>query len=541
VGGGDVLRRSPSSLLVAAVLLVSLAVTVLAARRAPWDPDETRYLQVTHEMLERGNPFLLTFGGEPYSDKPPLFFWLLAPAVALLGPRSAVAGILPSLLAYLLLPVALARLGRAMSLAPFTASWGALLTATALLPALLAGGCRMDLLFTLLVTVALAHLVRALDGERAAGRRFWLWTGLAVLAKGPLAVALPLLAAAPALLHDRGARRAVLAPSAWLPGLGVIASWLVPAAIMGGREWLLATVVHQSAGRMVASFAHREPWWYHLATLPGTLLPWSPLVLVALIRLLTQPHALRGGPRVVVYFPVATVAFLSLLSGKTLLYPLPMFPAACLVTAHWLAERPPRLAGRLALAAGGLLGLALAAGLAFWVAPHPDFRLEGPARWMPAVAVAAPALAALVLALGELLEDATRALALVVPAFAVAALPVVGTGFDRLLSLEPLGEAYLAAMPPGQGEGVAYGRLQPGYLLFTGMRFRLVATPAALESELDAGRVVVGDARAFAGLPERVRATLETVAEIPYRHSRLLIVRRGSPDRGRAPAPPPRP
>ena len=45
-----------------------------------WDPDEPRYAGVTRNILENDEWIRLTDNGEPYTHKPPLFFWILAVA-----------------------------------------------------------------------------------------------------------------------------------------------------------------------------------------------------------------------------------------------------------------------------------------------------------------------------------------------------------------------------------------------------------------------------------------------------------------------------
>ena len=43
-----------------------------------WDPDEPRYAEVSREMVNGGDWILMHRNGEIYTDKPPLFFWIVA-------------------------------------------------------------------------------------------------------------------------------------------------------------------------------------------------------------------------------------------------------------------------------------------------------------------------------------------------------------------------------------------------------------------------------------------------------------------------------
>ncbi len=42
-----------------------------------WPPDEPRFALVAREMLDRGDPVVLSMNHGLYTDKPPLFFWAI--------------------------------------------------------------------------------------------------------------------------------------------------------------------------------------------------------------------------------------------------------------------------------------------------------------------------------------------------------------------------------------------------------------------------------------------------------------------------------
>lgn len=73
--------------LVAAVLMF-FTLTPLMALRDFTPANELRYLNIVDEMISEGNIFTLTNQGEPYADKPPLYFWLAALLRVILGQHS---------------------------------------------------------------------------------------------------------------------------------------------------------------------------------------------------------------------------------------------------------------------------------------------------------------------------------------------------------------------------------------------------------------------------------------------------------------------
>jgi 4-amino-4-deoxy-L-arabinose transferase-like glycosyltransferase len=60
-------------------LVVLWAAVVLGGllTRPAWPIDETRYLAVAWEMWNHGEFLVPHLNGAPYSDKPPLLFWLI--------------------------------------------------------------------------------------------------------------------------------------------------------------------------------------------------------------------------------------------------------------------------------------------------------------------------------------------------------------------------------------------------------------------------------------------------------------------------------
>ncbi|NOZ79124.1 MAG: hypothetical protein GXP48_08095 [Acidobacteria bacterium] len=514
------------------VICLVIAGTLWASlSRDPWDPDETRYLEVTREMIRSGNPFFLRFNGDAYTDKPPLFFWTLAPFVLLFGADSAFAGMLPSLLAWLLLGLATRRIARAGRLPLGVIEWAPPMVMTALLPALLAGGCRMDMLFALWCALALERLVRLADpreAPRAHHLYFWLWIALGIMTKGPLALVFPLLSLV--FLGRNGWFTFKRVLRGWGPALAlvIVGAWLGPAALTGGKAWLDTIVIHQSAGRIASSFAHQAPWWYHLATIPLTLMPWSLLVLAGMIAAFSRFQTLGAGARLIAVYPFAGLIFLSVLSGKTFLYPLPLFPAACIVAAWWLIGSPEHTAQRVVLGLSGTLPVVLGLGIIFIIGPMPDMALAPWQRLLAGGVLVLPVLASIMAVLLGRIKAATALLALTIPLFVFAGLPQIVPPFNRLLSLSPFAAPYAAADTAPSKPGLAYGRFEPGFVLYSDRPFTVLKTVPQLADALASGRAVAINIKTAHRIQRETGLRWAVAAVVPYRHTKILIIRRHS-------------
>src|SRR5436190_6981238 len=156
-----------------------------------FDVDEGAFSQATLEMFQRGD-FLSTYlNGQPRYDKPILVYWLQALAVTVIGP-SEWAFRLPSALCatgWAWLTYLFARRHYGVDRALFAA----VLLATSLGVHLIGRAATADALLNLLIAASMfaawLHL--------STGKRGWLYAthaaiGLGVLAKGPVAILVPL-------------------------------------------------------------------------------------------------------------------------------------------------------------------------------------------------------------------------------------------------------------------------------------------------------------------------------------------------------------
>ena len=98
-----------------------------------------------------------------------------------------------------------------------------------------------------------------------------------------------------------------------------------------------AILWHQTANRVVDSFAHTRPFWWYLPLLPLLLFPWLlwPALWRALKRLWISHEP---SVRFLLVWIIPTLIAFSLVSAKQPQYLLPLFPGAALLFARALAD-----------------------------------------------------------------------------------------------------------------------------------------------------------------------------------------------------------
>ncbi|HEX3128080.1 MAG TPA: glycosyltransferase family 39 protein [Thermoanaerobaculia bacterium] len=326
----------PVLLTAAWMLLVAAAVSL----RPILPVDETRYVSVAWEMWVRGDFLVPHLNGLPYSDKPPLLFWLFHLGWWFFGVNDWWPRMVPALfaLANLALTARLAR--RLWPDRPEVARNAPAVLLGLLLWTIFTTMVMFDMLVAFCVLAALLGIEEA---RRRGGVRPWLQVGgalgIGILAKGPVVLLLPLLVAVLApWWSERNPRL-----SWWAGLLGAVAvaaaiglAWALPAAASGGPAYADAILVSQTKERMVHAFAHNRPWWWYLALLPGLLYPysaWPPLWSAAFRR-----RALDPGMRFCLAWVIPGLIAFSLISGKQPHYLLPLMPAVALLASRVLSE-----------------------------------------------------------------------------------------------------------------------------------------------------------------------------------------------------------
>jgi len=327
--------------------------------------DETRYLAVAWEMRLHGDFLVPHLNGAPYSDKPPLLFWLINAGWLLLGMHvwAVRLGVLAASFTTLVL---FERLVRRLDANAALASRATLILAGFIYFALFSSAIMFDVVLTTCVLIA-SHGVLDLDAQR--WRRgvgvLALGIGLGVLAKGPVVLldAGMVLVFGPWWSDTARARRgrwyACMALGV-LGGAAIALAWAIPAAISGGDQYANAIFLHQTVDRMTRSFAHQRPLWWYFMILPPMVLPWT-LSLRAPWRVWRDSFHISKSVRfAMAWFAPAFIAF-CFVSGKQPHYLLPLLPALALYLAHVLGADTARLRGRVFAAVLLLVGGALAA------------------------------------------------------------------------------------------------------------------------------------------------------------------------------------
>jgi len=345
------------------LLLLAFGVFYLLplATHGLWIPDETRYAQISQEMLLTGKWASPHFMGIRYFEKPAAGYWMIALGQAIFGQNlfgvrfaSALSTGLSVLLVYLV--------SRRLWNDPRKSLVSTVLYMSFVSVAALGGYANLDPQFTFWVNLTGVALFFCFDSSTRSGR-VWSWAllgvacGMGFMTKGFLAWLLPVLIALPYAIWQKRLRD--------LLGYGLVA---VAVAVAISLPWALAVhsqepdywnffFWHEHIQRFAGEDAqHSEPFWYYLPLLVAFSLPWVAL-LPSTVKQAWQ-HKRTPNIAFLLLWLLMPLALFSLAKGKLPSYIMPCLLPLALLMGNALSDKLAQAQGR-ALRFNGWLNLTL--------------------------------------------------------------------------------------------------------------------------------------------------------------------------------------
>jgi 4-amino-4-deoxy-L-arabinose transferase-like glycosyltransferase len=313
--------------------------------------DEPRYAQVAREMLERRDWITPTLGGQPWLEKPPLYYWQAMVAYSIFG-VSDWAARLPSALDATLLV-----LGVYFFLRRFRPGFeldGALITASSAGIAGYAHAASMDMALATAFGIGMLNWWAWRESQKKIYLGvFYGFMALGMLAKGPVA---PFLAVLVIVLYTSGVREMRLVQkSVWLPGIILFCVIALPwyvAVQMRNPQFFREFIVQQNLDRFSENlYHHREPIWYYLPMTALALAPWTVFVIAGFAQAVRLWWAQRGVAEAesgnaekqfgifACCWLLVPVVFFSISQSKLPGYILPAIPAGALLLVEYLRQK----------------------------------------------------------------------------------------------------------------------------------------------------------------------------------------------------------
>jgi 4-amino-4-deoxy-L-arabinose transferase-like glycosyltransferase len=344
-----------------------------------WDDDEPRNAGCAQEMQARNDWIVPTFNGRLRTDKPILIYWLMRSAYAVFGVSEFSARFWSALLSIGTVLLTW-RLGRVL-FGPRAGLWAGIVLATSFLFSLSARAATTDATLVFFTTLALSiHGGSLVSSKASRGTLFATYAalGLAVLAKGPVGLVLPvavmiLTAWRREAARSRGDERVEVSTlmmrrmtesarrefrlclrglSGLRPVIGVAIAaaialpWYIAVGLETNWLWPIGFLAKHNVNRFLHVMeGHSGPFFYYIPTLIVGTIPWSVPAWSGLVNAVRNWRRDRRGHTVDLFLLSwigVYLVFFSMSRTKLPSYVLPCFPALALLAGRvidgWLAD-----------------------------------------------------------------------------------------------------------------------------------------------------------------------------------------------------------
>ncbi len=367
------LRSSKKTWLLDVLLLLIYLCTLyyaLGFARPLANPDEGRYSEIPREMLEYSDMVSPRLNGSLYFYKPPLFYWMQAVAIDVMGVNVFSARFSNSLMAIFgcLLTYFYARkiYGRVAGVS------ASLILATSVFYYAMGNIITLDMTLSVLIVGAVYMLGLAYSKSAGGAKGVYIvlsfvFMALALMTKGFIALVLPAGTAFWFIIFygiKRSFKNFAFSDLAWgALGLGVFVAIALPWHIMAanatpalptsegffssnptGQGWAWYYLVNEHFLRFTdASTAMREqPWHFFLVVFLCGLLPWTILLPQSLRSAFSGGwnNVKSNNPQAIymLLWSLVVLAFFSISKSKLAPYILPIFPAMAVLIGAYVAK-----------------------------------------------------------------------------------------------------------------------------------------------------------------------------------------------------------
>src|SRR5574344_1193853 len=369
------------------------------------DVDETRYAVMSRDLAHSFDWNLLKLNGVPFLEKPPLYFWLTGLSVELFGQFNQFIVRLPMAILASFITFFTYFVGK-MAISRKFGMYSALILLSSVFFFFLSHIAIIDMVLTVLLTSAiycgfLAKFVQE-KNKTYCWWYFYMFVGLGFLAKGLLAIALPIIVMF-LYYFCKNDLKEMFKPVNILPGAIIFFALSLPWHILMyavyGKQFIFQYyLIHHFARFVNSNMIGRErPLLYFIPVFIVGFMPWTFVFFAFLIdgwkklvnrfdsaqgKLVDKLQALVKVENneenlllfATLYFVIVFV-FFSISSTKLPTYILPVFPAASLLTGYfwWVAderhEHEKAIYNSTELFAAMFIIAAISASIVYWFLP----------------------------------------------------------------------------------------------------------------------------------------------------------------------------
>ncbi len=310
--------------------------------RLLWQPDETRYAEISRDMLQRGDWVVPYFLDIRYFEKPVAGYWINSISQWIFG-DSNFAVRFGSVFSIMLSAFLLYRLAMMMWQCRQTAFISCLIYISMFIVFSVGTYSVLDPMFSLWVTAGIVCCFWALKASSTRERVFaWLvlgiTCGMAFMTKGFLALVLPVISMIPVTIYQKRFLEMLrFGPIAIIGAVLISLPWVIAVAVREPDYWHYFFWIEHIQRFASENAQHASPFWFYLPIVILGVIPWLGLLPGTLF---TGWKAKKNHPEMfflLCWFCIPLI-FFSISRGKLLTYILPCMGPLALMMAKYAVD-----------------------------------------------------------------------------------------------------------------------------------------------------------------------------------------------------------
>jgi hypothetical protein len=329
--------RERTILLFSAILFLTLLPGI---QHGLWRPDEPQVAGVCAEMAYRKDFVVPRLNGQPFLEKPPLYYAVGAALGTVFGEDHELSYRLVSIffacftlfITFHMVSMRGGIMGGLLASGILASAWGFFR---------LARWIQVDMSLVFSVTLAMfAYMKLSEKSMRGHSMLMGLGIGLSFMAKGFVGPAIIAAAVVTDIIMQRSLSIIKRIRPLWILVIMLITvlPWVLALYGRGGFPFLREVIVVNNLMRFTgasegAALGHMHGPFFYLTTFPSDFLPWTFAFVPALVSSLRKP---KDDPYLAWF--IGPLLLLSIASAKRGLYLMPLFPACACMAALWLSR-----------------------------------------------------------------------------------------------------------------------------------------------------------------------------------------------------------
>lgn len=334
----------PSKVILIFTLIITVFLSIEIGNRRFANPDEGRYVEIAREMAESGDYVTPRLNGVKYFEKPPLFYWIEAASIKLMGIGFAKSRLVELGLAIFGCLLLMVTAVKAYNLPTAILSGGVL--STTLLYYVQSRYINLDLSVSVFMSASLWCYFLAVVKSCNVNKNwllfgFYVFAALAVLSKGLVGFILPgLVIFVWLMLNGQTFKQKLetVRKSLYFPGiiafLLIAVPWHVICAQRNPGFAYFYLIYEHFIRYATLEHGRYQPVWFFIPILCMALLPWTGICFSSFKKAVQE----KGADNIFLLSWIGSIfVFFSFSNSKLIPYILPIFPPIALLTGRLLA------------------------------------------------------------------------------------------------------------------------------------------------------------------------------------------------------------